>query len=86
MLKTGLMMLIIQLLNYILKYIHIKTVILNCNNVSPYYCFYCVFDKKNCAEETSKTFKTYQPQCFKWFKVQGFFICHIINYTGYNQK
>ncbi len=20
------------------------------------------------------------------FKVQGFFICHIINYTGYNQK
>ncbi len=21
-----------------------------------------------------------------WFKVQGFFICHIINYTGYNQK
>ncbi len=22
----------------------------------------------------------------KVFKVQGFFICHIINYTGYNQK
>ncbi len=21
-----------------------------------------------------------------WFKVQGFFICHMINYTGYNQK
>ncbi len=21
-----------------------------------------------------------------WFKVQGFFICHIINYTRYNQK
>ncbi len=20
------------------------------------------------------------------FKVQGFFICHMINYTGYNQK
>ncbi len=24
-------------------------------------------------------------QCME-FKVQGFFICHIINYTGYNQK
>ncbi len=22
----------------------------------------------------------------RMFKVQGFFICHIINYTGYNQK
>ncbi len=22
----------------------------------------------------------------EWFKVQGFFICHMINYTGYNQK
>ncbi len=24
--------------------------------------------------------------CGSRFKVQGFFICHMINYTGYNQK
>ncbi len=26
------------------------------------------------------------PQLHRHIKVQGFFICHIINYTGYNQK
>jgi len=30
-------------INYILKYIKMGTVILNCNNISPYYCFYCIF-------------------------------------------
>ncbi len=29
-----------------------------------------------------------KKQCIQGsrFKVQGFFICHMINYTGYNQK
>jgi len=26
-----------------------KTVILNCNNISQYYCFYCIFDLINAA-------------------------------------
>ncbi len=34
-------------INYILKYITIKTVILNCNNISQNYCFYCIFDQIN---------------------------------------
>ncbi len=42
-LKTGVMMLKIQLcitvINYILKYIQIQTFILNSNNISKYYCF-----------------------------------------------
>ncbi len=36
-----------------------------------------------CRTKSSKGFwKEFQSD----FKVQGFFICHIINYTGYNQK
>ncbi len=33
-------------IKYILKQ---KTVILNCNNISQYYCFYCIFDQINVA-------------------------------------
>ncbi len=33
-------------INYILK---LKTVILNCNNISQYYCFYCIFNHINAA-------------------------------------
>ncbi len=29
-------------INNISKYIKIETVILNCNNISQYYCFYCI--------------------------------------------
>ncbi len=46
-LNTKVMMLKIQLcitrINCILK---CKMVILNCNNISKYYCFYCIFVKK----------------------------------------
>ncbi len=28
-------------INYFIK--HIQTVIVNCNNISHYYCFYCIF-------------------------------------------
>ncbi len=36
-------------INYILKYIQIETVILNCNNISQYYLMYCIFDQTNAA-------------------------------------
>ncbi len=49
-LKTGVMMLKIQLciteINYILKYIKTEKS-LNCNNISQYYCFYCIFVQIN---------------------------------------
>ncbi len=32
-------------INYISKYIKIKTIIFNCNNISQYDCFYCIFDQ-----------------------------------------
>ncbi len=51
-LKTGVMMLKIQIyitgINYILKYIQIE-VILNCNNITQYYCFYCIFWSNKCS-------------------------------------
>ncbi len=31
-------------INYIFKYIKKKIFISNCNNISQYYCFYCIFD------------------------------------------
>ncbi len=31
-------------INYILKYIQIEKVHLNCNNISQYYWFSCIFD------------------------------------------
>ncbi len=53
-LKTGVMMLKIQLciteIHYILKYITTETIILNCNtgNTAQYYCiFFCIFDQIN---------------------------------------
>ncbi len=59
-LKTEVMMLKIPLciteINYILKYIQIETVILDCNNISEYYSFYCVFDIINkCSLGEHKT-------------------------------
>ena len=50
-LKTGVMMLKIQLhtteINYILKYIQVKAVILNGKNISKLYCFCCTLDQIN---------------------------------------
>ncbi len=31
----------------LLTYENILTVILNCNNISQYYCFYCIVDQIN---------------------------------------
>ncbi len=31
------------------QHIHILTAILNCNNTSQYYCFYCIFEHINAA-------------------------------------
>ncbi len=47
--ETGVMMLKIQIcitgINYILKYIHIETSFLNCNNISQLLRYlYCIFD------------------------------------------
>ncbi len=36
-------------LKYFLKMLKQKTFILNCNNISQYYCFYCIFDQINAA-------------------------------------
>ncbi len=45
-------------INYILKYILMKkTVILNCNNISQYYCFYCIFDPINVSLVSIGSFK-----------------------------
>ncbi len=45
-------------INYILKYILMKkTVILNCNNISQYYCFYCIFDPINVSLVNIGSFK-----------------------------
>ncbi len=51
-LKTGVMMLKMQLCitgkKLILKYTHTKkTVVLNCNTISQYYCVYCIFEHIN---------------------------------------
>ncbi len=45
-LKTGAMMEKMQLkgIHYILLFIKWKAVILNCNKMSKYYCFYYIFD------------------------------------------
>ncbi len=52
-LKTGVMMLKIERcvteINYILKYIKIGNNIRNCNKISQYYCFFCIFDQINTA-------------------------------------
>ncbi len=40
---------LIKGINYILKYIHIENSYLNCNNISEFYCFYCIFDQRNAA-------------------------------------
>ncbi len=40
---------LITAINYILTFIHIETAILNCNNISHYYCFYCRFHQINAA-------------------------------------
>ncbi len=52
-LKTGVMMLKIQLwsqkLNYILKYIKIKNCYLNCNNISQNIFFFCIFNQIDAA-------------------------------------
>ncbi len=45
--ETGVMMLKIQLMNYILTYIHTEKVILLCHTISRYYCiFYCILSRK----------------------------------------
>ncbi len=33
-----------------------KIVILNCNSISQYYCFYCIFDQINAALVTIRDF------------------------------
>ncbi len=67
-LNTKVMMLKIQLcitgINCILK---CKMVILNCNNISKYYCFYCIFVKKMVIGEHKRllsTKKMNRPQTF----------------------
>ncbi len=59
-LKTGVMMLKIPALitgiNNILQYINIKTVILNCNNISQYYSFYCKNDTNPKLLDNSVTY------------------------------
>ncbi len=73
-LKTGVMMLQIQRciteINYTLKYIKIETGILNCNNISQYYCFSVFFIKLNAALMTRRNFfkkykKSYWSQTFE---------------------
>ncbi len=36
-------------INYILKYIQTENIYLNCNIISQYYSFYCIFDQINAA-------------------------------------
>jgi len=42
-------------INCILQYIHIVN--LNCNNISHYYCLYCISDKINTALRSNLIFK-----------------------------
>jgi len=56
--------------------------------------FYAVYNSINCINALMLTFTCTMIviliiKChmqISRFKVQGFFICHMINYTGYNQK
>ncbi len=41
---------------YSLKYIQIENIILNCNNVSQYYCYYCIFDQITAALGSRRDF------------------------------
>ncbi len=72
-LKTGVMMLKIQLriteINYILKYIQIESSYLNSKNISQYYCFYCILDKINAGLVSRRDFfkKKSQSYCSKTF-------------------
>ncbi len=34
-----------------------KMIILNCNNISQYYCFYCIFDQINAAVVSIRDFQ-----------------------------
>ncbi len=43
-------------INYILKYMKIKTVIFGYNNITQYYSFYCIFDQINAASVSIKGF------------------------------
>ncbi len=80
-------------INYILKYIKNKTVILNCNNILPYYFFTLFLIKemqpswdlrhKRLVSETS-----YQPQTSEQYcvKVKLFIWIHYKNYYRMGSK
>ncbi len=59
-LKTGVMMLKIQLritrINYILQYIQMEMVIWNLNNITHYYCFNSIFDQINAVSVSIRDF------------------------------
>ncbi len=72
-LKTGVMMLKIQLcitgINYILTYIQTEKLCYYCNNISQHY-FYCLLhywsNKCSLGDNLSKILKFYQPQSSEW--------------------
>ncbi len=45
-------------INYILKYIILDNIILNCNNILQYCYIYCIFDQINAALESIRDYQT----------------------------
>ncbi len=41
-------------INYVLKYIKIETIILYCNNIFQYYCFFLFFCSNKCRLDEHK--------------------------------
>jgi len=60
------------------KYIKWKTVILNWNNISQYYCFYCIFYQISAALVSIRDYFqniNLHYSLFDWFKLSWFFSC-----------
>ncbi len=50
-----------------------KTVILNCNNISQYYRFYCIFNKKKKCKKTNPNFERYCVYVLIQKNIKNFF-------------
>ncbi len=57
----------------------------NCMKKKKMYSRYSHTSLHSTNDGLRKSMCVYWPLISR-FKVQGFFICHMINYTGYNQK
>ncbi len=58
-------------------------VILNYNNISQYYCFYCIFEPKGLFSQTLKKKKSYRLQTFERWNLA---VNNIINKIYKNKK